>query len=148
MNDTEAIREAQARVEIAASSPPKSLEGGIATHVLGVYAKRALPDLASRLEAALAENEKLHHGYAIDWFADEMQKTMEANEGDKTGWDDIDIHFALWRMKEEYEEVAALIDSWDHRPEQAEAVIQECADVANFAMMLAHKAALWRREQG
>lgn len=82
-----------------------------------------------------------HEG--VEWFAQEMTKKLEENNH-KRGWDDIDLDYGLMRLREEVEELAPYVDEWDWRSSQAEAIVKEAADVANFAMMLAYAAERWR----
>jgi hypothetical protein len=84
-----------------------------------------------------------HPHEGVVWFSKEMEAKLEANSH-KRGWDDIDLDYALQRMREEVEELAPHIDNWDYRSSQAKAIVEEAADVANFAMMLAYTVDSWR----
>lgn len=75
--------------------------------------------------------------YGLEWFMNRMEEKLRENADKKRGWDDIDMEFALLRMRQEVEEIAALVETWDYRSEQATELVRECADVANFAFMLA-----------
>ena len=70
---------------------------------------------------------------SVLWFGDKMEHKLLANDR-KPGWEDLSDVYLLKRLHEEITELeAALGDT------SAEAIILECADVANFAMMLADK---------
>ncbi len=77
----------------------------------------------------------------LDWFAKRMEFKLVKNDW-KPFWREepgFDEHMAFKRLKEETDELkGAFADyhfypNWDH----AQAVINEAADVANFAMMIA-----------
>ncbi len=89
----------------------------------------------------------------LDWFVCEMETQLRANDH-KDGWADLTDQQALHRIDEERKElISASQDLRDirkmHRKHGesphteravkfiAKQVIKECADVANFAMMLA-----------
>lgn len=91
-----------------------------------------------------------HEG--VEWFADEMRAKLEANDH-KRGWDDLDPEFAMYRMRQEQREIGDALDqAYDQGHSDAatvsdtfaQQIVEECADVANFAMMLAWR---FRREQ-
>lgn len=79
---------------------------------------------------------------AVDWFADRMKRKLRENEH-KGGWDK-DGNFALLeRLNEETQELddaICLTEDAGIDERFMEAVIDEAADVANFAMMIAEKA--------
>lgn len=80
--------------------------------------------------------------YGIEWFVNRMEEKLQENSH-KRGWDDIDKDYALERLREEVEEIAPIVKAWDYDSEQARELIRECADVANFAFMLALTARRW-----
>lgn len=64
-------------------------------------------------------------------FAEMMEARLRANNH-KPGWRNDDLHDLLFRLQEEREElIIAMLG------EDADAVLREAADVANFAMMIA-----------
>jgi hypothetical protein len=63
----------------------------------------------------------------------QMRKLLE-NDNEKDGWDNIDIDFALERIQDEFEE---LQDA--HMKTDIIGMIEEAADIANFAHMLIWK---------
>lgn len=76
----------------------------------------------------------------VDWFAICMKTKLEAN-AHKAGWDDIDLDYALMRIREETGELEQLIEPGQgFAEEDAAAVIGEASDVANFAFMVALRA--------
>ena len=67
-------------------------------------------------------------------FAREMEERLLDND-DKGGWDDCPPRWLLTRLREETKELAAAI-----REKNADAIQEEAADVANFAMMIFDRA--------
>jgi hypothetical protein len=69
----------------------------------------------------------------VVWFAHQMIGQLIAND-DKGGWDDESLVYLLDRLSEEVQELKhALIEA------DKDGIIQEAADVANFAMMIADR---------
>jgi hypothetical protein len=69
---------------------------------------------------------------SVEWFATMMELKLQSND-DKPGWKDTNVNDLLDRVVDELDELTnALL--LDHSPQ---AIIQECADVANFCMMIA-----------
>lgn len=71
---------------------------------------------------------------AVDWFAGRMAVKL-LNNRHKAHWSEADTGYLLDRLVQEVMELRQAIDM-----ETAEDVINECADVANFAMMIADNA--------
>lgn len=65
------------------------------------------------------------------WFANEMDKKLIENS-DKHGWDTCSLQYLSMRLTQERKELARAIKKKDKR-----AIISECADIANFCMMIA-----------
>lgn len=65
-------------------------------------------------------------------FALEMEKKLQANDS-KGGWDKCEYDWLLQRVDEEITELkhSIRVDGSDRK------IIRECADVANFVMMIA-----------
>jgi NTP pyrophosphatase (non-canonical NTP hydrolase) len=68
-------------------------------------------------------------------FATEMQKELDRNarKGYREGWKNCHLSWLLKRAKEEISELETAID----KKQDISNVISECADVANFVMMIA-----------
>jgi hypothetical protein len=84
-----------------------------------------------------------HPHAGVEWFSQEMTKKLEENSH-KRGWDDIDLSYGITRLKQELKELYVEVELLEFAvldPEAyadtAEAAIQEAADIANFAMMMA-----------
>ena len=71
-------------------------------------------------------------GNTIVMFAIEMKKKLDKNEH-KGGWQNCDNEYLLKRLKEEVDEVETAIKY----NKSLKYIMSECADVANFAMMIA-----------
>jgi len=69
----------------------------------------------------------------VRWFARQMEARLLANDH-KGGWRDCPIEQLLYRINDEYIELLELVKT---QPSNIPAIISECADVANFAMMVA-----------
>jgi len=65
------------------------------------------------------------------WFAREMEKKLAANSH-KGGWHHCSLQYLSMRLTQERKELQKAIKSKDVND-----IIGECADVANFAMMIA-----------
>lgn len=88
---------------------------------------------------------------AVDWFAKKMETKLALNDH-KGGWKDCEVDWLIKRLQQETNE---LIERWNTRQWSMqgrsagenvplidvddEAIISECADIANFAMMIADK---------
>ena len=68
---------------------------------------------------------------SLIWFAREMDKKLEANSH-KSGWSDCTLQYLSMRLTQERKELANAI-----RQKNKKRIIEECTDVANFAMMIA-----------
>jgi len=65
----------------------------------------------------------------LAWFANAMEHQLQANDH-KTGWQGMTDRQLLNRLKQETTELERAIES-------GKSVVEEAADVANFAMMIA-----------
>lgn len=78
----------------------------------------------------------------LEWFSSEMRKKLIANSH-KQNWLDCEYRYLVGRMCDEASELLEALFAAQHEGigEQGfENVIEECADVANFVMMIADKA--------
>ncbi len=71
----------------------------------------------------------------IKWFARQMEERIEANSH-KRGWGGSCEDWLFARLRQEVDELLLAI----HDNETPEKIIRECADVGNFAMMIADNA--------
>ena len=70
---------------------------------------------------------------AVEWFASQMEKKLRDNDN-KPGWSDEPRDYFTARIMDELNELTYTL----HRnPNNRDAAIKECVDIANFAMMLA-----------
>lgn len=82
------------------------------------------------------------------WFAEQMELKLRGNDH-KGGWDLCEPQWLLKRLKEEVKELSETL-SWRDadlgrsasegvlfRDVSNEEIIKECADIANFALMIA-----------
>ena len=74
-------------------------------------------------------------GEPLSWFAWRMAAKLDAN-AHKGSWRELSPFFLLHRLRQETAELARALHSGAAR----EAIIDEAADVANFAMMIADMA--------
>lgn len=94
--------------------------------------------------ARVSDKEQVKSGYSIEaqqetiqqWCASRMEAKLKANDH-KGGWHNEYAEYFLSRMTDEFEELVAALETGN-----TEKSISECADVANFAMMLADN--IWR----
>jgi hypothetical protein len=87
---------------------------------------------------------------SVTWFATEMEKKLAINDH-KGGWKKCEIDWLIERIEAELEELKLLYgfrkadygrsvsDGVEFVDISNEAIISECADIANFAMMVADK---------
>jgi len=69
----------------------------------------------------------------VRWFAGRMEEVLVSNDY-KGGWDSCPLSYLLGRLRTEITELEeALVDGG------TESTIQECCDVANYAMMIADR---------
>lgn len=68
-------------------------------------------------------------------FAQQMEEKLAANDH-KGGWENEDIGYLLTRLREELDELVNAVDFGTQKD-----VVGEAADIANFAMMIADRAA-------
>ena len=90
-----------------------------------------------------------HPKVGVEWFSGEMRRKLDENSH-KRGWDVAGLRYCLERMIEEVIELEPLVDEAgesDYTTKQADEIIGECADVANFAMMMAWRVAPFRTDQ-
>jgi len=82
---------------------------------------------------------------AVHMFAKDMEARLRKN-GHKTGWRNLRDSHLVSRLVQELGELLKLLNF--HSIEFRDAVIDECADVANFAMMIAdnHRGGTYERE--
>jgi len=73
------------------------------------------------------------------WFAWQMERKLRENE-DKGHWSECGAEYLLSRLKEETNELDASILA-DGDKSDIKNTVEETADVANFAMMIADNAA-------
>lgn len=81
-------------------------------------------------------------------FSKDMERKLCANER-KGGWSACELSWLLRRLREETGELSGAIGSLLHADlidVRAQIVIDEAADVANFAMMIADNARRLTRE--
>jgi len=85
---------------------------------------------------------------SLKWFSERMEETLKKNDH-KAHWSTSNNIYLFNRLKEEIEELAELIadKNLEHKDiskedsKTREYYINECTDIANFAMMLADNAA-------
>jgi NTP pyrophosphatase (non-canonical NTP hydrolase) len=75
----------------------------------------------------------------VRWFARQMEARLLANDH-KGGWRDCTVEELLQRINDEYLE---LLEAVNGNPSDIHSIIAECADVANFAMMVADVVNRW-----
>lgn len=67
---------------------------------------------------------------SVDWFTEKMKMKLFLNKN-KPHWDKVSIEYLITRLQEELEELKTAV--------LGDELVMECADVANFAMMIADK---------
>ena len=88
----------------------------------------------------------------IRLFADEMEKKLKANDH-KLGWLGEDVEWLFIRLKEEVKELGYILKKSGamecNYPNCRDIpnIISEAADVANFAMMIADRITVGRKDE-
>ena len=88
-------------------------------------------------EIIIRQRQKDQIEKSVTLFAEEMKKKLLENI-DKLGWENESYSYFLGRLHEEIEELEEFI--YKNEKKDKVKLIKECADIANFAMMIADKA--------
>ena len=73
---------------------------------------------------------------AVHWFAGQMEQKLQAHDH-KGGWENTLPERLMCLLVKEVGELSSGLEAWRMDDQWANAVIAECADVANFTMMIA-----------
>lgn len=86
-------------------------------------------------------NRRMLENRAVKWFVQEMEKKLHANSH-KRGWQKNSLRSLCDRVGDEHNELIGQLFEWEVSGNQSclENIIKECADIANFAMMIADNA--------
>ena len=68
-------------------------------------------------------------------FAEEMEKVLARHDNHKSGYQACTYHYLFGRLLDEVRELHAAIYEDDNNAD----IVNECVDIANFAMMIADK---------
>lgn len=91
---------------------------------------RIIDESFGREKALAAQVERVRE--PVRWFAERMEERLKAHDH-RPGWKDSTFGYLQRRLRQEQAELDAALDKkWN-----AEEIIRECADVANFCMMIA-----------
>lgn len=74
----------------------------------------------------------------VRWFSEQMENKLKENDH-KGGWNHCGKYWLFERMKEETSELLQELSVFSNGAENEGMVIKECADIANFSMMIADK---------
>lgn len=88
----------------------------------------------AQLKSALAEPQDRYWRPAVEVFANNMERKLREHD-DRPGWEGEPTDYLWSRLLEELFELRQAVES-----RNTEAIIDECADAANFLMMLADRA--------
>jgi len=92
--------------------------------------------LYNQIQAALDETKEPRE--PVQWFSEQMERKL-AKHDDRPGWQNENFEYLLIRLMGELGELCSLPKTLDHKM-GLENVIEEAADVGNFAMMVADNA--------
>ncbi len=90
-----------------------------------------IDNLTERFSQLLSTETKYRS--AVIWFAEQMERKLAKNDH-KGGWKNCELQYLSMRLTQERKELYDAIESKD-----AQRIIDECADVSNFCLMLADK---------
>lgn len=82
---------------------------------------------------AIGNTEEIKVRNSVDWFAKQMERKLKKNDH-KGGWKRCELQYLSMRLTQERKELTEAIASKD-----TQKIIDECADIANFALMIADK---------
>ena len=76
---------------------------------------------------------------SVKWFAEIMEQTLQKHDEARgsDGWLNADVDWLFERLQQEASELEEKIIKYDYIKSEALPIIKECADIANFAMMIA-----------
>ncbi|MBK5474390.1 hypothetical protein JFU54_28820 [Bacillus sp. TH19] len=74
----------------------------------------------------------------VIWFAECMESKLQENDH-KGGWKQCGKYWLFERMQEEITELLQELSRFGNDAKNEDMIIRECADIANFAMMIADK---------
>lgn len=74
----------------------------------------------------------------VKWFAEQMESKLQENDH-KGGWQQCGKYWLFERMQEEMTELLQELSLFSNDAKNENRIIRECADIANFAMMIADK---------
>ena len=100
--------------------------------ILSGHSEMAQGITTNKVEVPIENKNEDNVRECVKWFAKEMEKKLKENDH-KPGWQEDCFEALYLRMKHEVREVAEAFD----KNNRAVIIIRECADVANFAMMIA-----------
>lgn len=103
--------------------------------------RRRRTDIALQLRQPT--NAELGRERSANWFATQMNVKLQENTH-KGGWLHCNQWWLLERLKDEVKELEEAMGQAAHGEIRIQEVIRECADVGNFAMMIADKANIER----
>jgi hypothetical protein len=132
---SEGAAEGRYREALEKIASHKVAEASVWSKILADIAREALshsgePPVPSKSSMGLLLKEEVRE--PVSWFARQMETRLKANDH-KGGWENDPVDYLLARIEQEATEVFHATGS----PGSLEKVIEEAADVANFAMMIA-----------
>lgn len=87
-------------------------------------------------------NEVASYNRAVHVFSLRMRAKFLENLKDKGGWQEIGYGFAIKRLLHEAGELAEVLTEWPIGPSQWPRIMDEAADVANFAAFIGSRASV------
>ena len=106
----------------------------------GMGSLYCVPCLLADAERLRAERDAVRK--PVRWFAEQMERKLKANDY-KEHWSECEDEWLIERLGDECAELHRAYRSNrlpSNRAKQQQCIIDEAADVANFAMMIADKA--------
>lgn len=92
--------------------------------------------IESKIAAAEKRGRREKARDEVIWFAEVMEDKLKKNDH-KTHWKYAEIGYLSKRLHQESKELSRALQHTDETEQSNLEIIQECADVANFAMMIA-----------
>lgn len=97
------------------------------------FGQISITEANKMINEQLALTTQLKPRPAVQWFANQMEVKLKLNDH-KCGWQYCELQYLSMRLTQERKELTAAIES-----KEPAKVISECADISNFAMMIADR---------
>jgi glutathionyl-hydroquinone reductase len=121
----------EGQLRVADDSKSKLLLSNVATMIYVELDINGVFDQFKQAEQSEVVEKQVRN--SVDWFSKQMERKLKKNDH-KGGWRNCELQYLSMRLTQERKELTEAIASKDFQK-----IIDECADIANFAMMIADR---------